>query len=99
MTSPTVQRLIDEALKLNSVEQAELIGQVATALAHRAASEEIHTTAPGPDEHWGQSVYALIQSLDLSDWDDPQYDDSVAWLKRLREQEDKARNLDWGDTE
>jgi hypothetical protein len=99
MTSPTVQRLIDEALELNSVEQAELIGQVATALAHRAASEEIHATDTAPYEHWGQSVYALIQSLDLSDWDDPQYDDSVAWLKRLREQEDKARNLDWGDTE
>ncbi len=38
-------------------------------------------------EHWGKSLNQLLDTLDMSDWQNMTIDDSVAWVESIRNQE------------
>ena len=57
--------VLAQALRLTAKERMQLIEQV-------AASVESEMTALEPQpvtEHWGKSLNALLDSLDMSDWE------------------------------
>jgi hypothetical protein len=37
-----------------------------------------------PEEHWGQSLVRLINSLDLSEWEALEIENPVEWVKSIR---------------
>jgi hypothetical protein len=38
------------------------------------------------EEHWGKNFVALLDQLDLSDWESEELDDPVEWVKKQRHQ-------------
>jgi hypothetical protein len=80
------------ALKLTPKERIQLVE-------HVAASLEREFDAPLPsEEHWGQALNRLLDTLDTSDWEALDIDDPVDWIKQQREQEMKRRLGDWGSS-
>jgi hypothetical protein len=73
------------ALQLSPWEQLQLIQEVAS---HLNLQFE-------PSEHWGQNLVRLLNSLDLSEWDQEDIDNPVAWVKHQRES--GSRQFDWGN--
>jgi len=81
------------ALKLSPKERIQLIERVRTSVEHEA-----EVSSPS-DEHWGRDLNTLLDSLDMSDWEAPEFDDPVEWLRQQREKELKQRLGDWGSNE
>jgi hypothetical protein len=65
------------------------------------AGSEVKVTITEPDkevqaEHWGKSILALRDQLDMSDWENMEgADDVVEWLRKQREDEEKHRRANW----
>ncbi len=87
MTS--LEQAIDIALKLSPQEQAQLLEQIASHLANQVLQK---TDIEHDDAHWGQKVWAVLENLDTSDWED--VGDPVEWLKEQRRQSQKQFDLD-----
>jgi hypothetical protein len=47
--------------------------------------------------HWGKNFVALLDQLDLSDWESDDISDPVEWVKHQRQEQAKRRGLNWGD--
>lgn len=78
------------ALNLSPAERLQLIEQVASSL------ERDFGAAPTQNEHWGQALLRLLDTLDMQDWQVLEIDDPVEWVNKLREQERHERLGDWG---
>ena len=46
---------------------------------------------------WGEDVVALLDALDMSEWDQVDLADPVEWVRQQREEQAKQRGLDWGN--
>lgn len=84
------------ALQLSPKEQIQLIERLASSVGHEIEAPSGHKP---PAEHWGQALNALLDSLDMSDWEALEIDDPVEWVKQQREEELKRRLGDWGTEE
>ena len=85
--------VLAQALRLPAKERMQLIEQVAASV-----EREIVTVEPSPvTEHWGHSLNALLDSLNMDDWE--QIEDTDVWLKQVREAEARERLGDWGANE
>ncbi len=83
------------ALKLSPKERIQLIERVASSVEH-----DIEPAPPEEQpEHWGKSLNALLDSLDMSDWEAMEMDDPVEWVKQQRAQQMRHRLGDWGAEE
>lgn len=79
-------------LKLSAADRLRLVEQV-------VASVEREITTPRTDEHWGQQLLALLDSLDFGEWPDIEGDDPVEWVQQMRRHQATRRDLDWGAAE
>lgn len=92
-TPSPLSDVLAQALRLPAKERLRLIEQVAASVeSEMAAPERLPVT-----EHWGKSLNALLDSLDMSDWE--RIEDPAAWLKQVRETEIRDRVGDWGTDE
>ena len=85
-TTTLLEDAMDIVSKMKPQEHLQLIERVASSL------EQELKPAIEPDPHWGQKVVDLINSLDMSEWEALPIEDSLDWVKSLREQE--AARLD-----
>jgi nucleotide-binding universal stress UspA family protein len=93
MTPPTLEHVLTLALQLSPVEQAKLVGEVASHLAEQTSEK----AADVADHNWGQRLVALVNSLDTSAWNAEEFADPVEWLKRQRQQQ--FDRYQWGEEE
>ena len=84
-----LEHAIDIALKLSPQEQAQLLEQLASHLANQVLQK---TESSGEASHWGKRVWAVLEGLDTSDWDD--ISDPVEWVKEQRRQSQREIDLD-----
>ena len=79
------------ALKLSPKERIQLIEQVASSV------ERDIESPPSSEEHWGQKLNALLDTLDMSDWETIAFDDPAAWVEQQCAEEQQRRLGDWGE--
>ena len=89
----TVTEIMKQAQVLSQQERKELVKLLVDFL------DEERSTPGEPNEHWGQTLNRLLDSLDMSDWENLDVEDSVEWVKKQREAEQKHRLDDWGSAE
>lgn len=88
----TVDEALTIALKLTPEERQELIERVASSL------EQTANTPPVQEEHWGKKLSALLNAMNLTDWDNADIDDPVAWVKAQREKDLAGLDDYWNGT-
>ena len=93
--APNLEEVVSQALKLAPQEQAQLVSRIVAAMSRELASP----AANRPPEHWGRALNQLLDTLDTSDWEAMDIDDSVEWLRQLRQEEQRQRLGDWGSDE
>src|SRR5258708_6409233 len=109
MSDAALKQVLDLALKLSVTEQAQLLERVAAHIAQEVDENGIDWTEdeltellkPGEPKS-GAEIAAMIESgeLDTSAWSEmmnPHITDPVEWVKALRRDMSRKRNLDWGD--
>jgi hypothetical protein len=112
MSDVELKQVVELALQLSDADQEILLARIAAHLAHRdeAAVEEqldwaeeelAELLKPGVPKN-GAEIAALIESggLDTSAWSEminPHITDAVEWVKALRRDAARRRNLDWGN--
>ncbi len=90
-----IENIFSLALQLSPAERIQLIERIAASVGQDIRSE---TNQQKPvTGHWGQELVALIEELGPIDMLYPEIEYPVEWVKRLREDQDKKRNLDWGE--
>lgn len=89
----TVTEIMKQAQVLSPQERKELVKLLVDSL------DVEKPTLNEPEEHWGQALNRLLDSLDTRDWESLDVDDPVAWVKQQRETEQKRRLGDWGSAE
>lgn len=87
MAANHYEEVVKMALTLTPKEQLRLIERLASAV------EVVVTPAQPQPEHWGQSVIAVLDQYDFSDWQD--IEDPVAWVQEQREKEMRQRRQFW----
>lgn len=76
------------ALQLSPRERLKLASRVITTVEPAERNES--STADQEDTlPWGERVNALLDQLDLSAWQAPQFDDPAEWVRNLRAAQDK----------
>ncbi len=89
--------LLDEvlalALKLPTRQRLQLIEQIASSV-----EREIETPSSG-EEHWGKNLLRLLDELKPIELSHPEIEDSVEWVKQIRQEQEAHRRLDWGQNE
>ncbi len=78
------------ALKLSPQERLRLAARVVSSVENELSASE--ATSPG---EWGADVVALLDQLDLSDWEQMDIPDVGEWVRRLRRQESERHEQDW----
>lgn len=84
----TVAEVFKQATALSAEERRELVILLVKTLGETAPQSDV-------DRHEGRELVALINSLDLSDWEALDADDASAWLERVRAMQDSERPLRW----
>jgi hypothetical protein len=51
------------------------------------------------DNHWGQALNRLLDTLDTGDWEALDIDDPVAWVKSQRREDESRLDTYWTDSE
>lgn len=83
LTKMTVAEIMKQAQTLSPQERKELAMLLIDSLdVEKPVTKE-------PQEHWGKSLNRLLDSFDMSDWENLDIDDPVAWVKKLRAEEQK----------
>jgi hypothetical protein len=91
----TLADALNLALRLSPLDKVRLLEQVASTL------ERDLTVPSGGEatatEGWGQQLVALLDGLDLSDWDLAADVDPVDWVAQQRQAAVEQRNPGWGN--
>jgi hypothetical protein len=88
----TVTEIFQQAKALSTQERKELVVKLVETL----GDPPVQTVE---EEHWGRKLNALLDTLDMSEWEAIEIDDPVEWVKAQREDERKHRLGDWGAPE
>lgn len=88
----TVAEILKQAQTLTQHERKELIKQLIDQL--DVTSETSYPVSP---THWGQSLVQLIESMDLRDWEAPEFDDATGWVNAVRRREEERLKSFWDD--
>lgn len=112
MSDVALNQVVELALQLSDEEQELLLVRVAAHRAHKDAQptpderldwteEELAELIKPGVPKTGAEIAAMIESgkLDASAWGEmvnPHITDSVEWVKALRRDSARRRNLDWG---
>lgn len=113
MSDVALEQVVALAMQLSSVEQKVLLARLATHLAYEDTpapqeerldwtEEELAELLQPSAPKTGAEIAAMIESggLDTSEWSqmiNPHITDSVEWVKALRRDSARRRNLDWGN--
>jgi len=92
-----LEEVLTLALRLSPGERLRLVERVVSSVERDIEMPPV--SEQQPEEHWGQSLNRLLDTLDMSEWQSPEFDDPVEWLKQQREQEYRRRVGDWGTSE
>jgi hypothetical protein len=87
----TVAEIMEQAQTLSLQERKELVKLLVDSL------DVEQQTSREPDVHWGRALNALLDSLDMHDWEEISIDDPVEWVKQQRTGEQQRRLGDWGN--
>ena len=92
MTEKAVQLedALSLALKLSPVDRLKLVEQVVSSVEHEMLVDKQSGTSTTPG-HWGAEVIALLDQLDLTDWEQMDIPDVGEWVRQLRHQESDFR--------
>jgi hypothetical protein len=82
------------ALQLPTGDRLRLVERVVVSVEHEISSQPPTDVDSG---HWGQQLIALIDSLDLGEWEGDE--DPVDWVKKQREQQDTRHESYWDGTQ
>jgi uncharacterized protein YhaN len=88
-----LEEALELALKLAPKERLQLIEQLAVSLEQNVEVQE------DSEQHWGQNLQRVIDEIGIVELDYPEIEDSVEWVKHLRNMQDKKRLSDWGEDE
>lgn len=88
MSDIELDQVTELALRLSPAERLRLVERVVSSVGRELTADSSQT------EHWGQHVISLLESLDLSEWQ--QIDDPVQWVRQQRREQDTRRLGDWG---
>jgi hypothetical protein len=89
----SIKEIMKQAQVLSPQERKELVKLLVDSL-------DVESPTPNePDEHWGQTLNQLLDSLDMRDWENLDVDDPVEWVKQQRTADQKRRLGDWGSAE
>lgn len=88
----TVTEIFQQAKALSTQERKELVVKLVETLGDTPVQAD-------EAEHWGRKLNALLDTLDMSEWEAIEIDDPVEWLKAQREDERKNRLGDWDTPE
>jgi len=99
--SPIVKQMLALAQNLTTAEKVQFMEQMFADLSTTIAQPvpKQVTVVESGDLTWGQQVLAALDSLDLSEFESPEFDDPVKWVEEQRARRRRERNLDWGDVE
>jgi len=101
MTTTTITHLdeaLEVALKLSPKDRLRLTERILASLEGEVGGSEPSEAQP-PEEHWGNALNRLLDELGPIEFVHPEIDDPVEWVKVMREEAQKQRLGDWGETE
>jgi hypothetical protein len=94
-TTELLEKTLEMALALPLHERLRLVEQVVASVGDEIAAQP---TLAEPEKHWGKSLNALIDRLDLSEWEAMEIDDPMTWVKAVREQDETRYDGYWAGT-
>ena len=89
-----LEKALALALKLEPKERLQLIEQLAVSLTH-----DVEMPLEEIEPHWGKNLQRVIDEIGIVELDYPEIEDSVDWVKHIRNVQDKKRLSDWGEDE
>jgi hypothetical protein len=89
------------AYRLTPLEKIKLVKQMADALEQEPVLTTNTVAGPLPpdEQHWGKELVALLDTLDLRDWQAIDMPDVVDWVKQQRAEQERKRGILWEDAE
>lgn len=91
--TPSLEEVLAVALKLPPRVRMQLIEHVASSVERDIAA------LANDGDHWGQELVALIDRLDVSDWQSLEINDPVEWVKQIQRQNTTRLFTHWNDPE
>lgn len=82
MDAAKLDDVVALALTLTPKERLQLVERVT------ASVEETLVGTDQPDPQWGHKLNLLLDQVDLSYWQSPEFEDAEAWVEKLREAQD-----------
>jgi hypothetical protein len=84
------------ALKLSPQERLKLAAQVVSSVENELSAVQVEPAAEGA---WGAGVIALLEQLDLTDWEHLDIADVGEWVRGRRREESERHAHTWIDDE
>ena len=94
---PTVTELLEQAKTLDHEDRKELIKQLVDTI--DVVRPNGSSNPQAEDTHWGKNLLRLLDDVGPIDLVYPEIEDSVDWVKQIREDNLRQRLGDWGTEE
>src|SRR5579859_5061026 len=92
------EEALSMALRLSPVDRLKLVERVVSSVESEMSVGEQSDTSTGSGT-WGAEVIALLDQLDLTDWEQMDMPDVGEWVRQLRHQESSHNERFWKDDE
>ncbi len=92
--SGSLEEALSLALSLSSVDRLKLVARVVSSVeSEMSAGQESGEGTPRQEtpDRWGAHVVALLDQLDLTDWEQMDIGDVGEWVRQLRRQESEGQ--------
>ena len=102
MTNLIVHEDIAQKLQRISQQEKRSVDEILRSFVDKYDAESGTTTDEKSDNkpqpaHWGREVLALLDGHEPINWEPPDIDDPVEWVKEQRRQQARHRGIPWGD--
>src|SRR5262245_53265791 len=94
-TRMTVAEIMQQAQALSPPERKELVKLLVDSL----EIADVPSDERPPVEHWGKALNRVMDEIGPIEMLYPEIEDSVEWVKHLREEERRHRLGDWGEAD
>ncbi|MHB8628817.1 MAG: hypothetical protein ACYDBJ_18270 [Aggregatilineales bacterium] len=82
------------ALNLSARDRLKLVEQLVSSVEHEMGTDQPRAANATPG-HWGAEVIALLDQLDLSEWQQMDIPDVGEWVHQLRHEESEHHRPSW----
>jgi hypothetical protein len=87
---PQFEDALALVLRLSPRDRLKLVERVVSSV-----ENELESSSDSDKDHWGNQVLALLDQLDLTDWEAIEIDDPVEWVKNLRRKREEDLQKFW----